>query len=159
MALEHKPLILQNYMVATLIELLGVPLAGQIARARNRFILLFNETAKEIEAERQKLLKEYGDLDEKGELKIGTNGHYIMRDAEGFAKAFDELSKRTCYVPCKGEQLVDFHNIKNVLLNLELKLTVEQTTVYDEICKRFEEWASSEATPSPLNDEEHGAAA
>lgn len=157
--LNHKPLILKNYMVNTLVELLGIPLSAQTARARNRFVLLFNDTANAIEAERQALLKEYGDLDEKGELQVGTNGRFKLKDEEGFAKAYEEMTQRTLAVPCNANQYTDFVQMKHVLDTLETRLTVAQTTIYDEIMTAFEEWAGKPPVEAGTEGEEEGATA
>lgn len=152
MALNHKPLILKNYMVNTLVELLGIPLPANAARARNRFILLFNDTAKHVEDERQRLLDLYTEKDEKGERKVGTDGHFVLADEAAFQKEYEELTSRTLAVPCIGEQYTDFVSAMNILANLETRLTVAQTTIYDEIMKCFEEWAgvpqTEEETPA-----------
>lgn len=154
MALQHKPLILKNYMVNTLIELLGIPLQANVARSRNRFIMLFNETATHIESERQRLLQEYGVKDETtGDLKVGTDGHYEMTDKEAFTKAFEELTQRTLAVPCTGEQYVDFSRVRNILETLETRLTVAQTTIYDEIMNCFDDWAGIEREQSEAEEE------
>lgn len=153
MALNHNALILKNYMVNTLVELLGIPLQANLARARNRFIVLFNNTVNEINAERMVILKKYGELDEAGELKVGTDGHYILKDKAAFDKEFEELTTRAVAIPCVGEMLTDFHMVKNILDTLETKLTVAETTVYDEIMKAFEEWAAAPKTQGTQADE------
>ena len=140
--MQYRPLVLKNYMVATLVELLGVPLAAPVARARNKFILLFQETMKEIEDERQKLLKKYGDLDKDGNLQTDlTTGSYKMRDMDGFTKEFEEMTSRALAVPCVGDELKGtFMQVKRILANLETKLDVQQSTVYGAIMDAFEEW-------------------
>jgi len=154
--LNHKPLILKNYMVNTLVELLGIPLQANIARARNRFVVLFTDSAKRIEDERQALLKEYGDLDEHGELQITTEGRFKLKDEEGFTKAFEEMTQRTLAVPCVAQQYTDFVQVKHILETIETRLTVAQTTIYDEIMTAFEEWAGE----APVeNGTEEGATA
>jgi DNA-binding transcriptional regulator YhcF (GntR family) len=139
--LNHPSLLLKNYMVNTLLELLNVPVPAAVARARNRFILLFNKVAKEIENERQTLLKKYGELDAQGNLQIDTaTGHYKMKDVAAFEKEFDEMTSRTLAIPCIAEAKVDFIMVKQVLDQLETRLTVAQTTVYNEIMEAFEAW-------------------
>ena len=158
MTLHHPTLLLKNYMVNTLLELLNIPLPANVARARNRFLLLFKSAATEIEAERQALLKKWGDLDAEGKLQIDqATGHYKMKDLAAFTKEFEEMTTRTRAIPCIANAYTDFLQIKNVLDTLETRLTVEQTTVYNEIMEAFEEWAKDPSKPA--DPDELGAAA
>lgn len=144
--MQYKPLILKNYMASTLVELVSIPLAAPLARARNKFILLFQETVKQVENERQALLMKYGDLDTEGKLQVGSDGNYKLKDAVAFAKEFEEMTSRALAITCNGDELKGtFLMVKNILDNLETKLTVAQTTVYSEIMDAFEAWAAPEA--------------
>lgn len=145
MSMNHGVLVLKNYMLNTLVQLLNVPVAGQAARARNRFLQALKGAADELEAKRMELLKKYGDLKD-GELQI-ENGHYKLTDKEAFDKEFADLQEGTLALQCKAEQLIDFQAVHRILNTLETKLTVDQTTVYDAICNSFDEWAKSQQAP------------
>lgn len=151
----YRPLVLKNYMLATMIELVSIPLAAPLARARNKFILLFNNTMQEVEAERQRILKKWGDLDKDGNLQVDpTTGNYRLTDKEAFTKEFEEMTSRTLAVQCVGDEIKGtFMAIKNVLATLETHLTVAQTTVYNEIMEAFEAWEKGpEEIVSPLEN-------
>lgn len=153
--MQYKPLILKNYMANTIVELVGIPLPAPLARARNKFILLFQDTMTAIENERQALLKKHGDLDENGNLQIDpTTGNYKLKDAEAFAKDFEEMTMRTLAIPCNGDELRGtFLAVKQVLSTLETKLSVSEAKVYDDIMEAFEAW-TGEPTGKPSADEE-----
>lgn len=145
--MNHGKLILKNYMINTLIELLSVPLAGQTARSRNRFILGLTDITHELEAERQTLLKKYGDLTPEGELQIDEKtGNYKLKDAEAFDAAFKELTERTFEMPCIAEKVVDFQAMHRTLETLETPMSVATTTVYEKIMQAFDTWAESQKT-------------
>ena len=135
---------LKNYMVNTIIELLSTPLAGRAARSRNKFILLLTDTAKKLEDERQKLLKEFGDLDAAGELQIGEDNQYKLKDKEAFEKAFAELTNGTFTLMCRAESLIDFQAVMQILDTLQTPMSVATTTIYNEIMEAFESWAESQ---------------
>lgn len=143
MTLEHGALVLKGYMVNTLVELLSLPLAGRTARARNRFIVLLTGVAKDLEESRQKLLREFGDLKD-GELQIGEDNQYILKDKPAFDKAFEELTNSTFGIKCVAESLMDFQTVHQILDTLQTPMTVATTTVYEEIMKAFESWAESQ---------------
>lgn len=148
--MNHGKLVLKNYMINTLVELLSTPLAGQIARQRNRFIVMLYDRAKDLEAKRNELLKKYGDLTPEGELQSGDDGQYKLKDVEGFEKEFAVMTQGTFELQCKAEQLMVFQTVHQILENLQTPMTVPTTTVYDEICTAFETWAESEKGDAAL---------
>ena len=144
MTMEHGTLVLKNYMINTLVELLSTPIAGQLARSRNRFIAKLSDIAHKLEDERIVLLKKYGELKD-GELQIDQEtGSYKLTDKAAFEKEFEVLSKGTFELACKAEQLIDFKAVHQMLDTIQTPMTVATTTVYDEIMKAFEAWAASQ---------------
>lgn len=142
MTLTNKPLVLKNYQLGPMVKFLSLPLPGQAARARNRFILAFNKQITAIEDRRLALLKQHGDLDDKGELQIDTaSGNFKLKDKEAFHKDYDALMREEYAAPCVGNALVDFRGAYGILKDLPTQLSVEETTIYDEIMTAFEAWA------------------
>lgn len=148
MSMQHGKLVLKNYMLNTLIELLNVPVAGQVARARNRFILRLNDQAHNLEERRMKLIKEFGVIDEvTKEPKIKPSGEYELKDAPAFEAAFKAQSDESYELPCVAEQLVDFQTVHSMLENSTVPLSIAQTTIYDEVLQAFEAWVAAEKQP------------
>ena len=142
--MNHGKLVLKNLVINTVVGLLSEPVVGKVARSRNRFILLLNDRLQEVKEAHMALLKKYGDLSDKGELQIDEeNGTYKMKDKDAFEKEFDALMEQVLEIPCRAEQLVDFQCVHNMLANLDTKLTVAQTTIYEEIMSAFEAWSNA----------------
>lgn len=142
--MNHGALTLKNYMLNTLLELLSIPLAGKLARSRNKFVLLFTSRTKMLEEKRIELLKSFGELTPEGELQIGEDGHYKLKDKAGFETAFKNLTDEQFEMPCVAESVIDFRNMHQVLDTLETPMTVATTTVYEEIMTAFETWVESQ---------------
>ena len=140
MSMNHGTLVLKYGVINTLIELLSIPVAGAVARSRNRFILLFKDVAHEVESRRMDLVKKHANLDDKNEPIIKGDGQYDLKDFPAFEADFKLLIAEEFKLPCIGEQLVDFQNIHKLLINLDTPLNVEQTRVYDQVLTAFEAW-------------------
>lgn len=142
--MEHGTLVLKNYMINTLIELLNLPLANQTARQRNKFILRLNKIAHELNDQRMVMLKKYGNLDEHGELKTVEGGKYDLKDYDAFEKEYQVLMQEDFKLHCEGEDIVTFSAVENILQSLPTQLNVAQTTVYGEICDAFFAWSNKD---------------
>ena len=148
---KDKTLTFKTYHVNPLgTWLQGLELPGKQSRARNRFITDFiGDKSKEIEEQRQTMLKKYAEKDDKGEPKMkklpeGDQQVYDINPAN-LAKYNDE------FVEYMGEDYIidvtkakeaDIKVIADLVLNTEEKFVDKQgnlaATMYNEWCNVFE---------------------
>lgn len=138
MTKDYGTIEFKNYQIGPLLEFMNISLPNQAARARNRMIIFFGEPMKKVEEARQALLTKYCQLDEKKERVIGENGLYKLTDQAGFDKEYEELTHTIASFPITPSNKMDVDMVKDLILNLETKLSVKDTTVYNEICEVFE---------------------
>lgn len=141
--MNHGVLKLKNSLLDSLLDFLSTPVPAQTARPRNQFILLFKEQVHKKEDLRMKLIEEYGEHEADGTLKIGRDGHYVIKDQKTFDAKYQEIADTVFEMPCRGEELTMFNVAFSILATLNRELTVEQTRDYDLIMKAFEEWKGS----------------
>lgn len=152
MAMDHGRITFKRYQINTLVALLSTPVAGKVARSRNRFITLIAPLSKEADAERKEKLDVFIKRDAEGN-KLFTQEtkdlpenekQYELTNKEAWAKQWEELQQKTFSIACVGESLVDFNAVFAMLDNFSEPLDVATTTVYDGIMTAFEDWKKSQ---------------
>jgi len=71
-------------------ELIVVKMPFGAAMALRKLVRELSGLAEDIEAERQKLLKQYAELDDDGKI-VAKDGNAIIEDQDGFNQAYQEL--------------------------------------------------------------------
>lgn len=139
MSKTHPPLVLKNLLINAFVELLDIPLAAKTARARNRVLNRITPHAKAFEEARLALIEKWGEKDPAtGKPILMPNNHFKLTDEEGFNKDWEELRNTEISIAVEGEEMVDFHLVKDIFLNLETPMNVETTTSYELICQALE---------------------
>ena len=130
---------LSNYHLSPLINFLNEPLPALLAVPRNKLILLFGEKLTALNDSRDVLLKKWGDLDEHGELQVDMNsGTYKLTDKDKFTEEYDALQQTEITFDVIPANKAHFLALKNILVNFEKKLDVQETTLYAEILEAVE---------------------
>lgn len=143
--LDHGKLTFKNYMINTLVDLLNIPVAGQVARSRNRFIVKLSDPMKAAEDKRMALLEQYAEKkDGKIFLDDKTNQYNLGENKEVFEAAFKELSDSTFEIPVVGEFVVDVQRVHTMLNTLDTPMSVATTHNYEEIMQVFEAYAKKD---------------
>lgn len=136
---RKNALTLKGYHLRFFYELLGVPLHGEQARARNRFVDLFRVKAKEMEAVRLELIQKYGKLDEnKKPIWNDTLKRFELADPQGFDKEYSEALDKEIYFDYTPATRKDFLSVKQFILSSKKELDIEETEMYEDICSAFE---------------------
>lgn len=136
-----KALSLKNGYLEKLISFLDCPLHGVEARARNRFVAVIGKQLSYLDTERQRLLKEYSNKNEKGEPKTIENGTRYDIAPENLAKVNEELLKiynEDFLIDILPSTEVDVRIIKQVILKTPKEFNIEDGAVYDVIAQSFE---------------------
>ena len=127
-------------------------LRGKECRARNKIVDMIRKKISDFEQERMKLVNKYAEKDEQNNLIIKTDKivvdgkereqqHYVFvgENRDNFNKEFQELESNTKFIfdilPSDKE---DWEIVKNLILNLQKDFDYWEGTIYNEICKKFE---------------------
>ncbi len=137
---QKEALVLKNYHLRILFDILSAPLHGQEARSRNRVAKIFQAKFAALEEERMKLLEKYAKKDEKTKQMIldKTGKNYEMEDLPAFSKEYEEALGEDAIFDLLPSTRPDFVNAKKIVLAWAKPLTVAETDTYEEICQAFE---------------------
>jgi hypothetical protein len=141
MAEEIKGLKIKNGHLETLINYLDTPLRGIEARARNQFITIIGKQIVFLTSERQRILKEYSEKDEKGEAKLINEGKEYDITPENLVKVNDEMNAlyNADYIidilPSNKEEIAI---ITKLILETNKEFNIIEGAVYDKIAEAFD---------------------
>ena len=71
-------------------ELIEVKMPFGAAMALRKLVRELSSLAEDVEAERQKLLKQYAELDDDGQIVV-KDGNAVIKDQTGFEQAYQDL--------------------------------------------------------------------
>jgi len=137
---EPKSVELKNNHIQFLLKIMNMPLHGQEARMRNKFINYITPKVIEIEKERISIMKEGSDKDAHNEPVINsiTNQYQITTNREKVAKEYDDLMNETFnldILPSTREMIMF---AKKMIFETKLEFDNLEGRQYDEICEEFE---------------------
>ena len=147
--MKDKALRLNNGWVDFLIVLLDRPRHGQEARAKSRFLKLLGPRIEEINAEKKRLLEEYGKKDRAGKMimeEVSVPKKENPKNMEMRAKLdpkaqveYTEYLKEEFVIDVLPSNRMDIGTIKMMLDADTTELSTLDGVVYDEIMTAFEE--------------------
>lgn len=135
---------LKNYHLPKLVEWLNIPLHGQDARVRNRFLKVISPRYNEVDAERVKLLRDLSEKDEKGEPKTIEGGRAFdltPENREKFAEQMSEINSEEFVIDVLESNRKDLKAVRQLLLGAiseRFEFDIRETDLLDEICQAFE---------------------
>jgi len=114
---------LYAYEINTFIDFLfHLKLAGTKSRMRSRFLTLLAEYSKRHESEINKLLHEYADKDEQGQLiQIQENNstRYSIANMEQFDQEYQELAREEIVLDLTAERQIMLETVRDAVLECE----------------------------------------
>lgn len=136
----------KNYHVNVMAELLNIPLHGYQARKTTQFLKLLTSQAQILEEERNKMLLEVCEKDEKGEpiltiTENGKNKEYTLTDEakKKFQEDYAKFVTEEFVLDILDSTKDAIEVAKKLILESEVDLdTQEKKIVYDEVCLVFE---------------------
>jgi hypothetical protein len=135
MIIQNKDLIgLGNFLA-------DLTLKGSASRLRTRFIKKLQEQLNKVDEEKQEILKNYGELDEKGNIKTKEeNGSkvYVISDREACEKEMLELFDEVMVIEENQENEKMLKIIRDAVLNCEREFTGQMAFDFDRYCELFE---------------------
>jgi hypothetical protein len=141
MSNEIKALKIKNGHLEKLIGFLDTPLHGTEARARNKFVTVLGKQIAFLDSERQRLLKENSEKDEKGEAKTIENGAKYDITPEALAKVNEEIialfnSEYVIDILPSNENEIQI--VSKIILETKKEFGLLDGAVYDAIAQAFE---------------------
>lgn len=123
--------------------LVELKLGGKDSRMRTRFCKLLAERIKQIEDEREQLIKQFAEVAEDGSILVEDAGDgrqvYKLRDRDGFNREFEILMREEFVIEENEERKEMLHAIKEIVLNVDMEFEGESAFVYDRFCCIVEE--------------------
>ena len=126
---------IQHRYLPSLIQFLeGMKLAGAKSRARSKLLARVIDAYTELAISERELVKEYAELDAKGEPQIDEDGTFQLKDpslAGDYIKARDALvAEHALITPAYAEHPVQ---LLELLDGYEVELSGDEAAVYDHL--------------------------
>lgn len=121
--------------------LADLTLKGSASRLRTRFIKKLQKQLDKVEAEKQEILKNYGELDGNGNIKVEEeNGTqvYVIRDRQACEREIMELFEEVMEIEENEENEKMLTIIRDAILNCDKEFTGLMAFDYDRYCEMFE---------------------
>jgi hypothetical protein len=139
--IEVKGLTIKNGHLEKLIGFLDTPLHGTEARARNKFVTVVGKQIMFLTSERQRILKEYSEKDEKGEAKTINDGKEYDITSENLAKVNEEMN--TLYnsdfvIDILPSNAGEIKMISKLILETKKEFDLIEGSIYDKVAEAFE---------------------
>lgn len=132
-----------NYELEHFIMFLyNLKLPNYQSRMRTRLLKLLSEKYKELEDDRLSVIKEYAELDEKGEpvlIRDGSVSKYNIKNKESFEKAMFELFAEEVIIDQTEERSRMLIAVRDSVLNCDLEFEGNEAIQYDRWCEIVEE--------------------
>ena len=117
-------------------------LHGTELRSRNRIVDILIKQLQEFDKVRIEIVKKYAELDKKTkEPLMNEDGQtFKMKDTLGFQKEWLETLEAANFTfDILPSNLLDWGNVKTIILNLKKDFNYADGMIYSSICDKFEE--------------------
>jgi len=115
----------------------GLSLVRKQSRMRRRFIQMIEDRYKQVELERQEILKEHSYKDENGEAIIKEDNNYDIMDYDALAQDVNELNREK-FVIEGGDNRELIKTMKEILRKFEdVEYEGQDSDTYDYLCDQF----------------------
>ena len=135
---------LYNHEIEAFIHfLMTEELIGKQSRMRTRFCKLLGERAKEVEDERQDLIKQYSTKDENDKPKVETNEDgsiiYPLTDAQAFYKELSILLDEEFIIDETLERKDMLETVRDIVLDSKQTFSGQAAYLHSRFCDLVEE--------------------
>ena len=140
-------ILLKNHHLVTLIPFLqGMKLKGERSRARSKFLTLALEAYNALHESETELLKDYAELDGKGDPVTAEDGGFILKreSAKECLAEREKLFNEVAEIE-GGTYWGHFAMMRKILSEYDEELDGDNAALYDALCDAFEESEASHA--------------
>jgi hypothetical protein len=121
--------------------LMSLELSGRDSRMRTRFCKLAQTRLDEINEERTELIKQYGVVDEDGNIKKEERDGvelFVMKDRDAFNREYEIMMLEEFVIDETEERKEMLVTVHNIVLNADVKLSGQDALIYDRYCEIVE---------------------
>ncbi|XOS93105.1 hypothetical protein ACLMAB_05515 [Brevibacillus laterosporus] len=136
---------LANYELPTLHKILyELELTSKQSRMRTRFCKLLEDRIIEMEEEKNKLIHQYAEYDENGQIVMKKNEEgknlFTIKDVNvaAFNREIDILMREDFILDETEERKEMLLTVSNIILNIETPFSKEDALYYDRYCEVLE---------------------
>jgi hypothetical protein len=136
-----KAISIKKGFIEKVISFMDVPLSAADSRARNRVITTLAKAISEIDKDRDNLLKQYCEKDEKGNPKLLENDTKYDITPENLGIVNSEMMKiinEDFVIDILPSNKEDLKIAYKAMQNTEKKMTIQEGILYEEILKKFD---------------------
>ena len=141
MSLKNKDVIkFKNYQLRYLVDWLDVPMHGQEARNRNKFLTnILRPHIKSLEERRLEIGRGYAETDEEGE-PIEENGSYSISEEDQASawEDYQDLLDEEISIQITEDNIGTLASIRDTLYATTREFNIQEGRIYDEVCDAFE---------------------
>ncbi|MCK9319377.1 hypothetical protein [Methanoculleus sp.] len=136
-----KSISIKKGLVESVISFMNVPLSASESRARNRVVTILVKELTDIDKERDSLLKQYSNKDEKGNFKTIENGTKYDITPENLSLVNIEMGKllnEDFVIDVLPSNLEDLKVAYKAIKKTEKEMNISEGILYEELLKKFE---------------------